>query len=438
MNTIFKLKTISSFLLSVLLLFCGCSNSKKNDTSGIAANSTSVITTDTIADACKIVDIGRKDIPVYDDCAGVKNKLSDIAQSIKFCALANKPLLDHELVADVALTDEDVFVMWKGDAIYRFDRSGAFKNNVGSRGQGPEEYVRLGAPITFDRKNNILYAIDIAQLKLISFDYDGNMLHRFPVGRYDSPIECMDDSTFIVRTQDSQRYRPNTPAIRFMNAKGKIVRTHKSNIYPIKKDDAKNWHFGPTENTLWEHNGHFYSLEYGNDTIYRIENMDMIADRTLSGSKYRPSMYDLYHTDSGGKRILAPLLMLPNSGVFESDRFLILRYYDASGRYFLIYDKTDGKVYQSLHDNGPRREKTGEMLSAYFTDDLVSGMSFTPEYQSNGELIGWLTADDVVKNRDKINQFIQQHPSDEGDSFLKLIENVEEEDNPILMIVKLK
>ena len=36
----------------------------------------------------KTVDIGRKDLPIYDKLSGIKNKVSEIADSIDFCALA--------------------------------------------------------------------------------------------------------------------------------------------------------------------------------------------------------------------------------------------------------------------------------------------------------------------------------------------------------------
>lgn len=387
----------------------------------------------------KPVDIGRKDFPIYDKLSGIKNKLSEIADSIEFCALAPDPLLDGTFVADVALTDSDVFVIWRIDAIYRFDRAGRFKNKIGSLGQGPEEYAQFGDNLMVDEEQRTVTVVDAGQIRIKTYDYDGKLLKSVPIpNRYATSLIKMDAGTYIVRTVDSERYRPNCPALRLMDVSGKLIKTYKSHLYPITKDKEKGWHYGPMQNSLWEYNGHFYTLEYGNDTIYRVDKNQLVADRTLSGTNYRPSMYNLFHSGSGDKRLLLPMMMRPNSDIFESDRFVLFRCFEESKRYFMVYDKTDGQVYQSLHEDAPVRERTGEKLSAYFTDDLVSGMPFTPEYRSGEKIIGWLSAPEIVENREKILQFAETCTSAEAARFREIVTRMKEDDNPVLMIVKLK
>lgn len=424
---------MKSFLFIVLLLLCvACSTRGKNRVNDKKTDSLIVVVK-------KPVYIDRKDIPVYDEISGIKNKLSEIAEKIEFCALANEPLLDGSLVSDVALIDSNVFLSWKVNAIYRFNRSGAFENKVGSSGQGPGEYVQLGGVLQLDENKKTITAIDVARLKANTYSYKGDFLESFQIGRYATSLVKMDSCTYIVRTQDSERYRPGCAALRLIDTKGKIIQNFKSHLYPVKKDNTRDWHYGPNENAVWQYNDRFYSLEYGNDTIFRIEGDDLVADRTLSGNKFRPSLHNLFHSSNSGKRLLIPIMMRPNSGVFESDRFVLFRCYEEDKKlYFLVYDKTDGKVYQSLHEDAPRVKQTNMVLSAYFTDDLVSGMPFNPEYRSGNKLIGWLSASDMVENRQKILQFMETRSSSETSHFRKIVENIREEDNPVLMIVKLK
>lgn len=427
------MKNLNLFLLMTLL--CACSGHKKMDRDkGAVSDSVS----ETVAETHKVIDRGRKDIPIYSDCAGVKNKLSQIAKHIEFCALADEPALDNFLVNDIALTNEDIFILWRLDAIYRFDRSGALKNNIGTKGQGPKEYVQPEAPLMLDRNRNLIYVLDVVQRKVCSYQYDGTFNESIPVKHGISNLELTDSSTFIARTNCSERFHTTTSVLKFMNQKGKVTRTYKSHIYPIEKDNVKGTHFGAEVNPLWRYGDIYYSWEYGNDTIFRIEGTDMIPDRTLSGNKYKPSMYNLFHSGNGDKRLILPGLFRPNAAIFESDCFVLFRCFNEKVRYFLVYDKTDGNVYMSLHDDAPRREKTDEVLSAYFTDDLVSGMSFNPEYQSNGKLIGWLTAPDIVEKRDEIVQYIETHSSEESQRFKEIVMKITEEDNPVLMIVTLK
>lgn len=423
------------FLLIPLLVLGSCTfSNKKKDV--VVCTDMAVV----VEKKEKPVDIGRKDIPIYNELSGIKNKLSEIADSIKFCALASEPLLDGSRVADVALTDSDIFVIWQIDAIYRFDHMGRFKNKIGALGQGPEEYVQLGKDLLVNEEQGTITIVDVAQMKMKMYDYDGIFLNGTSIvgGRMTS-LAKMDAETYIVRTLDSERYKPDCPALRLMDVSGKTIKMFKSSLYPITKDNVRGWHYGPMENALWEYGGHFYTLEYGNDTIYRVDKNQLVADRTLSGTKYRPSMHDLFHSGSGEKRLLLPIMMRPNSGIFESDRFVLFRCYEEGRKkYFLVYDKTDGQVYQSFHEDAPIKERSEEKLSAYFTDDLVSGMPFTPEYRSGDKIIGWLSASDIVENRDKILQFVETRTSTEAVRFREIVTTITEEDNPVLMIVKLK
>lgn len=422
------------FLLIILSLLDSCTVSNRDKEEQVCADTVGIVEKKE-----KPVDIGRRDIPIYDELSGIKNKLSDIADGIEFCALSSEPLLDGSRVDDVTLTDSDIFVIWTIEAVYRFDNRGVFKNKIGSLGQGPEEYVQVGNGLLVDGDRETVTVIDVGQLKMKTYDYNGVFLKSASIGRYTGSLVRMDAETYIVRTTSSEFHRPNCPIIRLMDATGKVIKTYKSSFYPIPKDNVRGWHYGPMESSLWEYDGHFYTLEYGNDTIFRIEKDQLLADRTLSGSKYRPSKHDLFHSGSGEKRLLCPIMMRPNSGIFESDRFVLFRCYEEGRKvYFGVYDKTDGKVYQSLHENAPLNERRGEKRSDYFIDDLVSGMPFKPEYSSGNKIIGWLSASDIVENRDKILQFVVTRTSEEAIRFREIVTNITDEDNPVLMIVKLK
>lgn len=74
----------------------------------------------------------------------------------------------------------------------------------------------------------------------------------------------------------------------------------------------------------------------------------------------------------------------------------------------------------------------------YFIDNLVSNMAIIPLYQSNGMAIGIISAMSIIENKDDILNFIAQHPTQEGESLKKIIENIEEEDNSILCFIRFK
>jgi hypothetical protein len=74
----------------------------------------------------------------------------------------------------------------------------------------------------------------------------------------------------------------------------------------------------------------------------------------------------------------------------------------------------------------------------YFIDDLISGLHFNPLYQSQGKAIAFISALKVVERRDEVLHFIAQHPSAESAHLKTLVEDMNEFDNPLMMMVTFK
>lgn len=75
--------------------------------------------------------------------------------------------------------------------------------------------------------------------------------------------------------------------------------------------------YGPEINPLWCNDGDFYTLEYGNDTIYRVTEEALIPSLTLTGS-LAIERDELFKKEGRKKVMLCGQLMKPNSYVFES------------------------------------------------------------------------------------------------------------------------
>jgi hypothetical protein len=256
-------------------------------------------------------------------------------------------------------------------------------------------------------------------------------------------MAILDSTTIIVREAFINYFIPNVSLLHFMDHNGDNNKTFYSHLHPvISRNDAK---FFPDINTLWEHAGEFYHLEYGADTVFRISRDSLVPEWILTG-EWKRNKKELFHHLNQQTKILLSSVFRPNSGVFESNKYLIFRLIDSQDRYYMVYDK-DSEKFHSTFDNKvpgverlvhPRGDTKTFKDMDFFIDDLVSGLHFSPRYQSMGNAIALISAITVVENRKEILQHLASHPSEESARLKSLVEKMDEFDNPLVMIVTFK
>ena len=151
-------------LFSVVLLFSGCSKHKKEKTDSIPVP---VITLEPKSNQPKI-------------------DLNDIAKNLSFIRLETKTdcLLD-EIISKVEIFNNRVFIfstLKMMNAVYCFDLQGKFLFQVGSKGQGPGEYISL-IDFVLDKENKCLWLGDSFN-KILKYDLDGNFIAQYTTGDF--------------------------------------------------------------------------------------------------------------------------------------------------------------------------------------------------------------------------------------------------------------
>lgn len=421
-----KIYVLVIFLFSLF----GCSNKTKNVPSILQEIDTLMVEED--------VNIRPKDkhIPIYEEISEYCNNLSEVASEISFVKLSNNPLVRDFFIYDIQFTNQYIFLMGP-QLIYQYDRDGNFIRQVGGKGQGPGEYTNLMAPLMIDDENKLLYAHDLHIQQLLVYDFDGNLKRKINLDRNTDCLTILDDTLIVERTGSSHRFLPHKgKALAFRDYNGKLVKSFDSYLYPISKEGVKM--YGPDVNPLWCNDGSFYTLEYGNDTIYRVTKEVLIPDVVLTG-KLALNKDELFVREQKGKASVCGQLMKPNSYVYESNRYMIFRMYTEKERYYAIYDKKTGQLSRTGHqEKAYKFDYMNAKSKDYFIDDLVSNMIVAPLYQSSGMAIGFIPAPAIVEDRENILDFIVKHPSDEGAKLKGIIEQMTEEDNSLICFVKFK
>ena len=129
--------------------------------------------------------------------------------------------------------------------------------------------------------------------------------------------------------------------------------------------------------------------------------------------------------------------------MWDTKDFLFLLSEQDRYTYLLRYDKTTKNIV-SIREKGEIK-KAPIMKILYrdapmprFTNDLCGGLGFYPYFQNNSQWITMFDAEELLTidlNSLKRDSFILK---DKQEQLIRIIENINEDDNPVIMIVTLK
>ncbi|MDR2232083.1 MAG: 6-bladed beta-propeller [Tannerella sp.] len=369
-------------------------------------------------------------IPIFSNCTNYNNNLSAIAADISFIQMDfDLPFNDNQIY-NIALSENNIFL----SELYQvmlYDRNGKFLRKIGSRGPGPKEYVQITA-LQIDPASKLIYIQDVTKKALV-FRFDGTFVKNIPIKA--GIIAFIDSSMIALSSRLEDRRMKPAPLIKFINRDGGDIQTHWSKNYPIPRQPRE---LMSNQNFLWNGNNDYYYLEFGADTIFRIAGDTLIPSRVLTGNLKLSLTENNSGVESGNKLRLYSLLFFAHSGIFESNRFMICRLYDDYEYFITVYDKKEKRFHRTHYENAAEDQFDHRKLMGYFYDDMVSGLDFNPKFQSMGKALGLIPAVEICEKRQEILDFIEKHPNESSKQFKKIVQEITEDDNAVLMIVTFK
>ncbi len=165
----------------------------------------------------KLAKIGDMDVVTFDDMDVIGSREGEMAVADLASAGAPKAMLLSDLADDVELvrldpSDEAIvksgdmwmsdkrFVIFDGNELKQFDRSGKYLGKIGSKGNGPGEYYIAPYNITIDEAGGRIYMLTYAAKKILTYDLEGNFIGDLPLARPAEKgfMEVNPDSTLTV------------------------------------------------------------------------------------------------------------------------------------------------------------------------------------------------------------------------------------------------
>lgn len=363
--------------------------------------------------------------------------LSKHASEIRYVKLeTNKNSLITESINNVFLEEGKIFVHDREPFLKVFDAiTGKYLYNIGKKGQGPGELPYLSfVDINTQTKRILLSYINTTN----EFDFQGKFIGSIQLPfisntqRVYQNIVMVNDSLFASGIRSFNRTQED--AVIIFNRKGQIVNTLKSYKDPIQHPTITTW--GPfTQGGIFYR--HKYDIRYYrsiSDTIYSYNESRKMFHSFIS---INFGKHNSTHNYTPGKEN-SDVIMLRNTITENSNSIFLIFYMKSSAPepfedkkwretqfwnfinrdVYAIYSKEKNKLQFLLQ---PIPKIRG------LKNDLDNGIPFWPKFiSSTAEMVDFYQAYQFIENAQKTTK--------PDKSFLNFLNNINEDDNPIVII----
>lgn len=388
--------------------------------------------------------------------------LSDAAQDIEIIPLEINENTIFRLFFNTVAGEQDIFIKTE-EKILRFDKEGKFLNQIGKKGEGPEEILFCGG-IGIDDKEKLVYAaaglgID-NQVK--TYTYQGEFVKSVRVApngacmnssmhREDRNFNFFDNKFIFRRMLPLMNPSEDIWQIQVQDTSGAVIATfydpatagHEKEISENHMNEhtvlANSWSSSsPVQNRYGENINFMFD---SNDTIYQYNPAEnRLKPRYTLHCGDRSSFMDIHKFNKDPGYFDYTFV----TDVLETKDYLYLTAEKDHFSYLLRVDKKTGEVTTArwkgeIKESPAMKIKQRKVPVPAFTNDLCGGLPFFPHSQNEKQWIEVYDAPDLLEKID-LNQLKNSKVlfPEKRDQLVRILENLKEDDNPVVMIVTLK
>jgi hypothetical protein len=336
--------------------------------------------------------------------------LKEIAKNIEYIALEYKPEAAIGSIGEIIATEKYLFVA--GKEVFQFSRTGEFIRKIGKQGKGPGEYPVV-VDLSVDEQNQKIYILAAMTNQILVYDFNGtskNAIHL--TNRGVERIDILENG--IIALQSGFILNPAFLTTEIINEQGESLYQFNSNI---SKSNNPSIEEGRTANVVYQFNNNFFVKECKNDTVYKITKTGLVPYFTFDLGKYKPPVV-------GSEMEWGPYAVIYK--IFETENYIIALFIHKNSGCVARYNKTTKEVIVSIPFENPE---------IGIKNDFDNGANFfltmhDLSYKSTlNEWVLPLNTSSLLKYKD--------NPSITG-NFKAMANKLNENDNPVIMIVKTK
>ena len=331
--------------------------------------------------------------------------LSGLVDSLAYIPLQTPDDLPVDVLLAVKMSSDNIFVMDRQQKLYRFDSHGRFLNLIGSRGEGPSEYVSA-VDFEIDASQDAVYLFDIYRKKIKVYQMSGTFVQDIVVPDGVESMALLNDTCFI-------GYRPWYAT---------VDRSDECVIFGKSEEVYQTISFEPKEN-----------VEGVKIDLFRMPDFSQLASSSRFRMPFEHSVFLISDDNRVSKdmvfdmgKYLLPMEVsmnnelynknLNSSYIFELNAnrisdFIYMNFFYKKKHYRVVYDIVHAKFYTVFVGHEPKGIK----------NDLDGGATFWPMWFASDRMIGVVPADELE------DTYV--------DSKIKVLyDNFRDYDNPVLQI----
>jgi len=368
---------------------------------------------------------------------------SRIFEDVKYIRLeTHKDGLLNVNWAHFYLTDKFIVAINGFSPVYLFDReTGAFVREVSSKGRGPDEYLsHFYLSYGFDETNNTIFTRDDSKVNsdnvVVTRSWKCiNILTNKVESIFYAPLSENNQEIFAIHAP--WFIKENVYISYCNNISGKnrvklVVFDKEGNLikkYPnyAEYEKKKSISMPAMSGIFYYYHGQTYFKEHNYiDTVFRVDEYSMSPHIVFKLGNKQPSYY---HQNNGNYNKEKYLIRF----VYESDSFVLFNFYyytETITNYFGEVTGINGTTHTGYYDKKSKQ--------AY--------ISSTPDYKKSGYAATGLPISFYPTVMNKNNEMITkidpallwQHKDKIDPKYRQLFQDIQEDDNPIVVIAKLK
>jgi len=363
--------------------------------------------------------------------------ISEIAENVEYIPLETN---DSSIIGNIRnIYFSNGFFILKtysnSSGIFKlFDKKGQFYNTLNRQGRGPQDYASV---YCLDLYKNSIVLLTVN--KIIEYSFDGKFTRSIPLELEEAPsgfsrFKKLDDSHYLLIPRVSLKYQCKYTAIIIDSAsKPKLLFKYPDSEIEIAKNRVKTKSL--SDASTFSNEGVGKVITGNNEFIMshdkEFKNIDTVYK--INYGKYQITKFNV------GKSTKNSDLINLSNPILESNNFIFfnlvlralahkpMKIRPLLGRDNLlpfscaVYDKRDGSF--RLIDQSEDYQKG-------FIEDFEGGPAFWPNYISDDEyMVSFVNASEFI-------QHAQTHKV--SDKFKKIADGLTENNNPVVVLVKLK
>ena len=378
-------------------------------------------------------------------------KFSDVFERINFIRLET---LDNCLIGhiDKIIATDDKFIILDSSSarmVFVFNNDGTFSNRIGTNGGGPEEYDEP-SDIAYDKYDDELLVLCHNRKMILRFKLDGTFAGKTKIDWWVKSICVVDKNACLLyfNNRIQSNGKKNDYNIFIINKEGKII----EKLLPFDKETGE---LSPPKPSFSYYDNEILYAPYAFNHIYQLNDNKMKVKYFVDfGKRKIPESTFKNKTDVELDIIIRDNDHAFNRSLLETSSHVICQFVYKGRGYDCYWSKeTETAKISSVYFNDMYALLTGGSVDFYLKGDSLINFIEPLFVNSYKDMI-----ETMKKNKKDMNDVLLSNISllPDGkmkDNFIKIlntkkitltdveidfINSIEEEDNPILMVAKLK